>query len=191
MMASLRARLLATLLALTAIGLLLLGGITYAEQRSFLYDRADDQLRAAIPQVVHELTDGDRDRYMPRGGGPGGGPDFGPPAGTYGQLRDASGQVVADHTFRYGSTDAESEETTAAEPKIPRRLPAAGTIVTVPAAGESGTSFRLMVQRDPFSGARLIVATPLGEATQIIDLTIASGSCTPGNAAHSISGSLP
>jgi hypothetical protein len=32
-MASLRARLLVALLALTAIGLLLLGGITYVEQR--------------------------------------------------------------------------------------------------------------------------------------------------------------
>ena len=42
-MASLRARLLAGLLALTAAGMLLAGGITYAEQRNFLYDRADSQ----------------------------------------------------------------------------------------------------------------------------------------------------
>ena len=37
-MASLRARLLVALLAVTAIGLLLLGGITYFEQRSFELD---------------------------------------------------------------------------------------------------------------------------------------------------------
>ena len=41
MMASLRARLLAAVLALTACGLLLVGAITYAEQRSFQYDRVD------------------------------------------------------------------------------------------------------------------------------------------------------
>ena len=45
MMASLRARLLAAVLALTACGLLLAGGITYIEQRSFQYYRVDQQLR--------------------------------------------------------------------------------------------------------------------------------------------------
>ena len=50
-MASLRARLLAALLALTAIGLLLLGGITYVEQRSFELTRLDDQVRGALPLV--------------------------------------------------------------------------------------------------------------------------------------------
>jgi hypothetical protein len=40
-MASLRSRLLAALLALTALGLLLLGGITYVEQRSFELTKLD------------------------------------------------------------------------------------------------------------------------------------------------------
>ena len=47
MIASLRARLLAGLLALTAAGMLIAGGVTYAEQRSFAYQRVDDQTRDA------------------------------------------------------------------------------------------------------------------------------------------------
>ena len=46
-MHSLRARLLAAVPALTAAGLLLLGGITYVGQRAFLLDRLDDQIRGA------------------------------------------------------------------------------------------------------------------------------------------------
>ena len=52
MLASLRARLLAAVLILSAVGLLLLAAITYAEQRSFLLDRVDQQARSAPPAVV-------------------------------------------------------------------------------------------------------------------------------------------
>ena len=102
MMASLRARLLAAVLALTACGLLLAGAITYVEQRSFQYDRVDQQLqgrgrcRSAAALERHDGRprpgghDGPDDRPA---GGRGGGPNFGIPAGTYGQKRDASGQV--------------------------------------------------------------------------------------------------
>jgi two-component system, OmpR family, sensor kinase len=77
-MASLRARLLAVVLVLAAIGLILVGAITYAEQRSFLLDRIDSSVRAAPPAVAGALAgegigpaasgrDHDRDR---RGGAP-------------------------------------------------------------------------------------------------------------------------
>ncbi|MEA2229921.1 MAG: two-component system, OmpR family, sensor kinase, partial [Solirubrobacteraceae bacterium] len=56
-MVSLRARLLAALLALTAAGVLLLGGITFAEQRSFLVDRIDQQVRSAPGAVARALAD--------------------------------------------------------------------------------------------------------------------------------------
>ena len=55
MMASLRARLLAAVLALTACGLLLAGGITYIEQRSFQYSRVDQELKAAVFPVSGAL----------------------------------------------------------------------------------------------------------------------------------------
>ena len=54
-MASLRARLLAAVLVLGAVGLLLLGAVTYAEERSFLLDRVDQQARSAPPAVAAAL----------------------------------------------------------------------------------------------------------------------------------------
>src|SRR3954452_3829234 len=44
---SLRARLVIGLLALATVGLIALAGITYVEQRNFLYKRVDAQARAA------------------------------------------------------------------------------------------------------------------------------------------------
>ncbi|HEY4280823.1 MAG TPA: HAMP domain-containing sensor histidine kinase [Conexibacter sp.] len=55
-MRSLRARLVAGLLLLAAVGLVVLAVITYAEQRSFLLDRVDQQLRDAGPPLVNELA---------------------------------------------------------------------------------------------------------------------------------------
>ena len=55
MMASLRARLLVAVLALTACGLLLAGGVTYIEQRSFQYSRVDQELKAAVMPVSGAL----------------------------------------------------------------------------------------------------------------------------------------
>ena len=54
---SLRARLIAGLLAVAAAGLVLLASITYAEQRSFQLDRKDQQARAARGAMEHELYD--------------------------------------------------------------------------------------------------------------------------------------
>ena len=49
---SLRTRLIAGLLALAAVGLVLLAGVTYAEQRHFLMSRArSDTLRTSEPAV--------------------------------------------------------------------------------------------------------------------------------------------
>jgi len=83
-MVSLRARLLAAVLVLGAVGLLLLGAVTYAEQRSFLLDRVDQQARSAPPAVAGALSGdgsgpagGDRDHDH---GGPG--PNLRLPSGT-------------------------------------------------------------------------------------------------------------
>src|SRR5207253_1695674 len=51
LMASLRTRLLAGVLVLAAGGLVLLAAVTYAEQRSFLERRVDDEARAAVPAL--------------------------------------------------------------------------------------------------------------------------------------------
>ena len=98
-MASLRARLLVALLALTALGLLLLGGITYVEQRSFELDRVDDQVRDGAPAVVVAVRDqgiGKAPSLDPRAADrrPASRPAAVCRSGTYGELRNADGTVV-------------------------------------------------------------------------------------------------
>ena len=61
-MASLRARLLAAVLVLAAAGLLLAGAIVYAEQRSFLFQRVDEQARSAPPAAAHALAEPESSR---------------------------------------------------------------------------------------------------------------------------------
>jgi two-component system OmpR family sensor kinase len=160
MMASLRARLLAAVLALTACGLLLVGGITYAEQRSFLYDRVDQQVTAAIPPVAREL---DQLRGGPGGGyddrddhRPGGGPNLGIPAGTYGQKRDADGNVLAGT----GKVFTPLNQTVTAKPALPAELPV-GRIITVDGAEGAGTRYRVLAQRDPMGSTITVAAIPL------------------------------
>jgi two-component system OmpR family sensor kinase len=105
---SLRARLIAGLLAVAAAGLLTLGAIVYAEQRSFLVQRVDQQARSAIHPVAYALDDreimgpapaagqdGTRETGLekPRHNRP---PmmNFNLPPGTYGESRDAGGKVL-------------------------------------------------------------------------------------------------
>jgi two-component system OmpR family sensor kinase len=103
---SLRARLVATLLALSAAALLVLGAITYASQRSFEEDRIDDQTRAAEPVIEHAMNDeffGRPGPGEPGGGGPGPGAAVANlPPGTYGQLRSPSGKVLDHVALTYG-----------------------------------------------------------------------------------------
>ncbi|MFL5817803.1 MAG: sensor histidine kinase [Conexibacter sp.] len=168
-MHSLRARLVVGLLALAAIGLLVLAGITYAEQRSFLLDRVDQQLRAATPPVSAAL-DG---RVPPPGGGgrpfgagvgggpPGerGGPGFGLPAGTYGERRDASGDVEASTVVPgYGETATET-----AQPDLPNDLPV-GEYATV----DDG-EYRVLATPDPGDGGVNVVAIPLADVSQTLE----------------------
>jgi two-component system OmpR family sensor kinase len=165
-MSSLRARLLAAVLIVAAVGLVLLAAITYAEQRSFQLGRIDDTARGGTGAVLGALAargigehdDPDRDRHD---GGPphGGGPGVGLPAGTYGQLRDASG--VHEVLFDYGQ-DVKSE------PKIPKSLPI-GRPRTVSGTGGDDTSYRLVATRLPRQSGTVAVAVPLREVDQTLD----------------------
>ena len=93
MIASLRGRLVAGVLVLAAAGMLLVGGVTYATQRSFQLDRVDAQLASAVEGLQREFIGrhGGNERFKGRGGPPPGG---GAPSDTYGQLRDTSGNVL-------------------------------------------------------------------------------------------------
>ena len=157
MMASLRARLLVAVLALTACGLLLAGAITYFEQRSFQYDRVDQQLHASIMSVGRKL-DGElggppHEYGEPGDHGPRGGPDFGPPAGTYGEKRDASGRVLIAKPYA-------AEGTVTAKPTLPAQVPI-DKAFTVDGQDGAGTRYRALAMRDPGGGSVTIAAIPL------------------------------
>jgi two-component system, OmpR family, sensor kinase len=158
-MGSLRTRLLTALLALAAVGLLLLGGVTYYEQRSFLYDRIDAQVRAASGQIGFQLEkamgqatvgDGDdRGAPPPRGGGP----NFGLPAGTYGQKRAADGTVIFGRVFAVNST-------VTAKPALPANLPL-DRVITVDGQKGAGTRYRVLAEPDPRDSTINVAAVPM------------------------------
>ena len=168
-MASLRARLLAAVLVLGAVGLLLLGAVTYAEQRSFLLDRVDQQARSAPPAIAGALSGdgsgpaaGDRDHD--HGGGPGG-PDLRLPSGTYGEERNAAGKTVGSPiVFGYS-------QGVTADPKLPKDIPV-GKPITV--EGENGDSnhYRVLAQSNPFGGT-IVVAIPMRDVDQTLHRLLA------------------
>ncbi|HEX4734017.1 MAG TPA: HAMP domain-containing sensor histidine kinase [Thermoleophilaceae bacterium] len=168
-MQSLRARLIAGLLALTAVGLLIAGTVTYLEQRSFLLDRVDAQAVAAAPAMAHQL---DESGYRPpardsddKYGGPGGGPGPRPdnvnlPPGTYGQRRTTDGRVLGSTRISYGQTLPPG-------PKIPANLKV-GQHITVDSVKSGGPRYRVVASRDRQDSGVTVVAIPLHD----VDLTL-------------------
>jgi two-component system OmpR family sensor kinase len=169
-MASLRARVLASVLLLAAVGLVLLAAVTYAEQRSFLESRVDQEVRGAgstVSQVLDRL--GFRPAGSPasptvtarngrgRGRGPGG-PGLTLPPGTYGQRRGASGKVLGHELFTYGQSPPPA-------PKIPANVPVE-KLFTVGSVGSSGLRYRAYVSHDPEDTGLTLAAVPLHEVDQ-------------------------
>ena len=172
-MRSLRTRLVVGLLALAAVGLVALAGITYAEQRSFLLDRVDQQLRQAPMALAAELADngvGDAAGHLPGGyGGPGGRPPGGPerslPPGTWGARYDASGTRIGNPVVSQYGEDASD----AAQPRLPATLEP-DTTFTAGAEGGDDVEFRVRVIPDPDgSGGLLVAAIPLTEVNQTLE----------------------
>jgi two-component system, OmpR family, sensor kinase len=171
-MRSLRARLLAGLLVLAAAGLLLLGGITYAEQRSFLLQRVDQQLSAATGTLGHALdergvpggfAEPDHDGRPGSGGGPrppGGDAGVGLPPGTYGQRRDAAGNVLGAQVISYG-------QTVKARPALPARLPLDHP-VTVNGRRDGQPRYRVLATPSPSGSGTTVVAVPLTDVDQTL-----------------------
>jgi two-component system OmpR family sensor kinase len=162
-MRSLRARLLVALLALTAAGMLLLGGITYAEQRSFQMERVDDQAHAAIGPLRAALDLGaGRDGFpLLRRASPAGPPDVGLPAGTYGERRATDGDVLKTFAFAYG-------ERVTVDPAIPAH-PSVGRPITVEGRGGDRNSYRVLAEPDPGRDTVTVVAVPLHDVEETLD----------------------
>jgi two-component system, OmpR family, sensor kinase len=169
-MASLRARLLAAVLVLTAAGLLLVGAIVYAEQRSFLFQRVDEQARSAPPAAAHQLADSgigpaidpDHDHRDGRDSGPppdGGGPRL-VPQGTFVERRSASGRDLGHATISY-------VEGVAANPNLPKSVPP-GRLMTVHGKGSDEKRYRVYAAADPSGFGTTIVAIPLSDVDQTL-----------------------
>ena len=76
------------------------------------------------------------------------------PVGTYGELRDGSGQRLASHVFAYG-------QNITADPKLPSTMPL-GRVFTV--SGENGDENSYRVYANHVRGGNTaVVAAPLGE----------------------------
>jgi two-component system OmpR family sensor kinase len=168
-MTSVRARVLASVLALAAVGLVALGAVTYTEQHSFLQGRVDDEVRSAEPVISRQL---DNLGFDPGGIGddPDGAADarHGPPspnlpAGTYGQRRDASGHVLGG-----GQLFTVSGETSTAKPDLPAKIPI-GKLLTVGSAGSSGLRYRVLATRDRDDSGVTVVAVPTSDVEQTLN----------------------
>ncbi len=186
---SLRARLVLALLALAAIGLVVLDLVSYTALRSYLSDRVDQQVESAIGPALFALGN----PVAPQGGGPSqqsrfprlpegakrpegvppsagdiggpGGPQL--PPGTYAIRLNGQDQVVRKQLFSYG-------ESGLAKPQLPSALPlshagAAPRLFTVPASDGSSHDFRAVAIRVPGSRGTIVVAVPLRELTQTLD----------------------
>jgi two-component system OmpR family sensor kinase len=176
---SLRARLIVGVILLAAFSLTLMMGALYAEQRSFTYDRVDDQARAAVFPVNRALSErgvegGDTrpDGPLPDGPGLGAGPGgrrSGPTGalapGTYGQRRSPSGEVLGSVLLGVGSTQP-------SPPQLPADLPE-GELITVPAVS-GDPDYRVFSVTDP-RGYTTITAAPLTDAQDQLSRLLVSG----------------
>jgi len=170
---SLRARLIVGLLVLAAVGMITLAAVTYAEQRSQLYDRVDQQAQAAEAPVSAKLDanganvrDSSDDHPDLRGGPPPGddhpyhGPRDALPAGyAVGQRRDANGNPVGPSVTVKGAG-----QQTLAAPRFPKTV-SPGHPVTVKAAGDSGLHYRVYAFATLDQPGTTLIAIPLNDVT--------------------------
>jgi two-component system OmpR family sensor kinase len=177
MLRSLRARLLAGIAVLVACGLTVGGVVTYAEQRSFLVDRVDQQVQAAVGPLSFQLGLGGRGAAVngshptgpaptsrsPGRVGPVGAAAILPP-GTFGALLGAGDRLVKSRTFSYG-------ERSQPRPVLPQHFPVSTArslhTFTVHSSGSSGQSFRAAAVRT-YDGRTVLVAIPLREVQQTL-----------------------
>ena len=152
---SLRTRLLLGLLGLVSVGLVASDFITYRFLQSFLMDRLDEQVQAAVDPVASRLSAGER-RSPPLNRTP-------IPGGTYGAVVDNDGNVELSRPFGYEGEDLESLP----QPRLTvgdlgRREP-----FTTPAVERAAPGFRVVVV--PLSStANLVVAVPMNDVVQTL-----------------------
>jgi two-component system OmpR family sensor kinase len=188
---SLRARLLVLLVALAVVGLAVADFASYRALHTYLYNRVDQQLESAVLPVSFELI---HKAEAEEAGVTGGAGEFGPgpafrrsavpapnsqlPPGTFGQLRNADGEVVTHTSFRFGTEAVPL-------PQIPADIEV-GTLesiqpMTVGEHGGGSEEFRAAAVQVAASGAVSVVAVPLGDTNAtlhrlaLIELVVSGG----------------
>ena len=178
---SLRVRLLIGILALVAAGLLVVDVVSYRALEDHLDDRVDQQVTSAARPLESALRDRAGLRFEdgatadgppvegapgpepPLGGGPAPGGDPPPeqlPPGTFGQLRSASGRVLASVGFDYGDEDAPRPELGQDIPVTGPGEPAEPFTVD---AGEGDGRFRVAATEGP-DGLVTVAAVPMDDS---------------------------
>jgi two-component system, OmpR family, sensor kinase len=195
---SLRARLLVGLVALVTAGLVTVGAVTYAEQRSFLLQRVDQEVTAATGRVARDLSGvdgpGPPPAFAGAGGnystgmipaGTGGGPPGGPGgSGGSGGSGDSDGALGGPPTLptstysvqRNAAGKAGTPETfdgpTLPAPKLPAKIPLSTPghthPVTVGSVGNSGLSYRVFAVALPGGQGTTVIAVPLRDIDQTL-----------------------
>ncbi|MBJ7459137.1 MAG: HAMP domain-containing histidine kinase [Thermoleophilaceae bacterium] len=180
-MRSLRGRLVAILLLVSLGGMIVLAAVTFAEQRSYLYDRLDRQVQSGLITAVPVLAfaqqsgsgscqgaapgsgpfgrDEDDDRQNERG--PGGRGGFSLPPGTYAALVDSSGAVIASCSFGFERSEGSTVPDLSS-------VGLSGEPQTVGSTGSDDTEFRVATRSAP-TGERIVVAVPLNDTRQTIN----------------------
>jgi two-component system, OmpR family, sensor kinase len=172
---SLRGRLLAGMIVLVTVGLAVAAVATYAEQRSFLYNRLDEQVRSGlfpIAQGLHVAADG-REPFTRPGfnRGAAGRPGFvlRPPkgradqfpAGTVGELVGPRHRVIRQASIAFGGVKVKA-------PRLPAHFPISK--VTDPSHlftfSSAGTRYRAVAVS--VTAGTVVVAVPLKEVDQTL-----------------------
>jgi two-component system OmpR family sensor kinase len=157
---TLRARLVAILAILFALGLLASGVVTYGALRNFLYERVDSQLLQTRPLAIRALLDSARGAT----GFPGTPGDLaGLPIAAYAEARDQNGDVIERVAFGFEGVGAPHV------PDISDPL-AAGESEPFTARAVDDRSYRFRVLATPtIDGGTLIVAIPLADAQDTLE----------------------
>jgi two-component system OmpR family sensor kinase len=163
---TLRLRLVLGLVIMTLAGLTLFGVATYSLYSHSQYQRLDAQIRSSVPFVKEQLSEraGLGDQHFPDGGFPRGGEGQapgghggGPPPlgafGTYAELRDQDGTVVA--VVAPSSTET---------PSLPSNLKGSSEERFFTTGSTSGSEqWRTLVTTD--NGNTVVIAVPTGEVS--------------------------
>ncbi len=174
---SIRLRLLIGVLVLTASGLAATALVSHAALRSYLSDRLDQQVESAEEPVGRSLIASaiESGKAKPFGTLPNGSKlrppsgarqdaQAGLPPGTYGELRDKGGKLLARKRFSYGERDLPTVELPA---DVPVSTPGSAKVVSASSASGSD-DFRVAAFALPRDGGTVVVALPEREMNQTL-----------------------